>query len=128
MTKYFCLKNQKLFYKWVNSVKKKWKKKKKYIYIYIYIYIYHHYHYVVPSARISLTLSRHLSLSLSATPHILIEQLYVGLSWLPCFCLAMWRGPHEYITFELIPTSPAVSCMSSSSDLDSFHDGWLVAV
>ena len=31
-----------------------------YIYIYIYIYIYHH---VVPLARISLTLSRHFSLS-----------------------------------------------------------------
>ena len=37
-----------------------------YIYIYIYIYIYHH-HYVVPLARISLSLSRHFSLSLIAS-------------------------------------------------------------
>ena len=36
------------------------------IYIYIYIYIYH-YHHVVPLARISLTLSRHFSLSLIAS-------------------------------------------------------------
>ena len=35
---------------------------------------------------------------LRATPHILTELLYVGLSWLPCFCSAMWRGPPEYIT------------------------------
>ena len=26
---------------------------------------------------------------LKATPHILTELLYEGLSWLPCFCLAM---------------------------------------
>ena len=26
----------------------------------------------------------------------------------------MWRGPSEYITYELFPTSPAVSCMSGS--------------
>ena len=35
-----------------------------YIYIYIYIYIYHH-HHVMPQARISVTLSRHISLSFS---------------------------------------------------------------
>ena len=34
--------------------------------IYIYIYIYHH-HHVVPQARISLTLSRHFSLSFIAS-------------------------------------------------------------
>ena len=39
-----------------------------YIYIYIYIYIYpHHYYHVVPQARISLTLSRHFSLSFIAS-------------------------------------------------------------
>ena len=37
------------------------------LYIYIYIYIYHHYHHVVPQARISLTLSRHFSLSFIAS-------------------------------------------------------------
>ena len=34
----------------------------------------------------------------------------------------MW-GPLEYITYELVPASPAVSCMSGSSDLDSFVMG-----
>ena len=63
-----------------------------------------------------------------ATPRILTELLYVGASWSPCFCSAMWRGPLEYITYELVPTSPAVSCMSGSSNLDSFRDGWSVAV
>ena len=52
------------------------------------------------------------------------EQLYVDLSWSPYFHSAMWRGPQEYITYELVPTSPAVSCMSGLSNLDSFHDGW----
>ena len=33
-----------------------------------------------------------------------------------------------YITYELISTSPAESCMSGSSNLDSFRDGRLVAV
>ena len=37
-----------------------------YIYIYIYIYIYHHHHHVALVARISLTLSRHSSLSFIA--------------------------------------------------------------
>ena len=36
-----------------------------YIYIYVYIYIYHH-HHIVLAARISLTLSRHSSLSFIA--------------------------------------------------------------
>ena len=35
--------------------------------LYIYIYIYHHHHHVVLVARISLTLSRHFSLSFIAT-------------------------------------------------------------
>ena len=30
----------------------------------------------------------------------------------------------EHITYELAPTSPAVSCMPGSSNLDSFRDGW----
>ena len=29
---------------------------------------------------------------LMATPRILTELLYVGSSWPPCFCTAMWRG------------------------------------
>ena len=38
-----------------------------YIYIYIYIYYHYHHHHVVPPARISLTLSRHFSLSFIAS-------------------------------------------------------------
>ena len=33
-----------------------------------------------------------------------------------------------YITYVLVPTSPAVSRMSGLSNLDSFRDGWLMAV
>ena len=40
----------------------------------------------------------------------------------------MWRGPQEYITYEFVPTSPAVSRMSSSSNFDSFRDGWYKVV
>ena len=34
------------------------------------------------------------------------------------------KGPHEYITYEFVFTSPAVPCMSGWSNLDSFSDGW----
>ena len=40
----------------------------------------------------------------------------------------MCGGPKEYITYELIPASPAVSCMSGSSNLNSFRDRRQVAV
>ena len=59
-----------------------------------------------------------------ATSRIGTELLYVGSSWSSCLCSAMWRGPQEYIPYELVPTSPAVSRMSGSSNLDSFRDGW----
>ena len=39
-------------------------------------------------------------------------------------CSSMWRGPWEYIPYEPVLTSPAVSCMFGSSNLDSFRDGW----
>ena len=42
--------------------------------------------------------------------------------------LGHMRGPWENIPYELIPASPAVSCMSSSSNFDSFRDGREVAV
>ena len=38
------------------------------------------------------------------------------------------KGPQEYITYELVPTSPIVSRMSGLSNLDNFRDGSLVAV
>ena len=49
--------------------------------------------------------------------------LYVCSSWSFCFCSAICGGPYEYITYELVSASPAVSCMFGSSNLDSFRDG-----
>ena len=36
----------------------------------------------------------------------------------------MWRGPQGYVAYEFVSTSQAVSCMSGSSNLDSFRDEW----
>ena len=44
-----------------------------------------------------------------ATSRILTELLYVCSSYSPCFCSAICGGPEEYITYELVPASPAVS-------------------
>ena len=46
--------------------------------------------------------------------------------WSSGLCLSMWRGPQEYVTYELVPISPAVSRMSGSSDFDSFRE-WVVS-
>ena len=40
----------------------------------------------------------------------------------------MCGGPLKYITYELVPASPAVSCMSGPSNLNSFRDRRQVAV
>ena len=40
----------------------------------------------------------------------------------------MCGGPQEYITYEFVPASPSVSCMSGSSNLNSFRDRRQVAV
>ena len=63
-----------------------------------------------------------------ATSHILTELLYVCSSRSSCFCSAISGSPQEYITYELVPASPAVSCISGSSNLDSSCDGRLIAV
>ena len=91
---------------------------------------YHHHHHVVRLARISLTLSRFFSLSFIASGRS------SGLHPVPsnscCMYVRAGRpafarpyvGVHkEYITYELVPASPAVSCMSGSSNLDSSRDG-----
>ena len=65
---------------------------------------------------------------LRATSHIGTELLYEGSSWSSCLCSSLRRGPQEYITHELVPTSSAVSHISSSSNFDSFHDEWWVAI
>ena len=54
------------------------------------------------------------------------ELLYVGSSGSSCLCTSLWRSLQEYITYELVPTSPTVFCMSGSSNFDSFFDGWSV--
>ena len=46
---------------------------------------------------------------LRATSRICTELLYECLSWSPCLCTSKRRGPQEYITYELVPTSPAVA-------------------
>ena len=88
----------------------------------------HHHHHVAPSARISLTLSCHRSLSsiTSGRSSRLYRHVAVvrGSSWLSCLWLSMWRGPQEYTTYEFIPTFSVVSRMSGLSNLDSFHDEW----
>ena len=63
-----------------------------------------------------------------ATSRILSELLNVCSSWSSCFCLAIRGGPLEYVTYELVPASPAVSCMCGSFNLDTFRDRRQVAV
>ena len=57
-----------------------------------------------------------------------IELLFAGSSWSCCLCWFMWRCPQEYITYELVRTSPAVTHMSGSCKFDSSRDQWCVAV
>ena len=96
-----------------------------YIYIYIYISSCHDISTDIPDP-----LSPHLPIVhcfrqiLRATFRIGTELLYVGSSWLSFLCSSIWRRPQEYITHEFIPTSPAVSHVSGSSNFDSFRDGW----
>ena len=59
-----------------------------------------------------------------ATPCIGTELLYVGFCWSSCLCSSMWWSQQKYVTYEFVPTSPVVSHMSGSSNLDSFRDRW----
>ena len=63
-----------------------------------------------------------------ATTCISTKLLSVVSSWSPNTCSSMWRSPLEYIAYAFILTSPAVSCMSCSSNLDIFQDGWQVGL
>ena len=81
----------------------------------------------MPPAWIFLTLSHYFSLLLitygrSSGLHPISSQSCCMYVWAGCpaFAQAYVGGPQEYITYELIPASPAVSCMSGSSNLDSF--------
>ena len=75
-----------------------------------------------------LPIVHHLWQVFRATSRILTLLLYVCSSWSSCFCPAICRGPKEYIAYVLGLASPVVSCMSGSSNLDSFRDGRQVAV
>ena len=63
-----------------------------------------------------------------ATSCIGTELLYIRSSWSSGPCSYMWRGLWEYVAYDFVLTSPAVSHMSDSPNLDSFRDGWLVVV
>ena len=52
------------------------------------------------------------------------ELLYVGSSWSSCLCSSMWRGPQDYITYKFVLTSPAVCCMSGSSNVCMMDGRW----
>ena len=79
------------------------------------------------------SLSHHPSLSSiafgrsSGLHPVSAQLLYIGSSWLFYLYSAVRRGSQEYITHELVPTSPAVSRTSGSSNFDSFMMGgrWL---
>ena len=95
----------------------------------------HHHHHVVPLARISLTLSRHFSLSFTASGRS--SGLHPVSSHSCCMYVRAGRpafarpyaGVHRSTSLMSSSlASPAVSCMSGSSNLDSFHDGRQVAV
>ena len=112
------------------------------LYIYIYkdpIYIYISYIYIYISCHAASTdfpdplspllpIVHRLWQVFRATSRILTQLLNVCSSWSSCFCPAICAGPLEYIPYELVPASPAVSRMSGLSNLDSFRDGRLVAV
>ena len=85
---------------------------------------YHHHHLVVPLAGISLNLCHHFSLSFITSGR---SSGLHPVSSHSC-CMYVRAGPQEYVTYELVPASQAVSCVSGSSNLDSFDDGRQVAV
>ena len=63
-----------------------------------------------------------------ATSCISAQLSYIGSSRSSCLFSSMWRRTQEYVAYEFVFTSPEWSCMSSSSNLDSFCDGCQVAV
>ena len=94
------------------------------IYIYIYIYIYislssscHAASTDLPDPLSSLVSIVHRSRQVfKSTSYIGTEMLYIVSSWSPCLYSSIWRGPQDYVAHEFVPTSPAVSCMSGSSN------------
>ena len=62
------------------------------------------------------------------TTRVLTQLLYVSSCWSSHTCTSMSGGPQEYIAYELVLASPAVSRVSGSSNLYSFCDGGQVSV
>ena len=60
----------------------------------------------------------------SSTCRIGIKLRYGGSSWSSYLCSSIWSDQSEYITNELVCTSPFG--MSVTSNFDSFRDGWKV--
>ena len=87
-----------------------------------------HHHVALPT-QISLMLSRHLSLSSIAPGRS--SRLHPVTAQSCCIQILadrrtlarLYEGVHRSTSIMRL-TSPAVSCMSGSSNLDSFHDGW----
>ena len=107
------------------------------LYVYIYICVYIEYNGLTSSSSCHaistdipdplpplFSIIHHFWYVFKATSCISTELLYVGSSWSSWLCSSMWGGPQEYVTYEFNSTSPAVSHMSGSSNLDSFRDGW----
>ena len=66
----------------------------------------HHQHgYPWPSPTTRLN---HSSLPVGLQDYILYRHRTVVYR-LSCLCLSIWRGPLEYVTYEVVSTSPAVS-------------------
>ena len=63
------------------------------------------------------------SLLVGLQGYILYQLLYINSSRLSCPCSSMWRCLQEYVGYEFVPTSPAVSRMPGLSNLSSFCDG-----
>ena len=63
-----------------------------------------------------------------ATSCIGTDLLPIGAIWSSCLYSSMWRGPQEYVAYEFVLTSLAVSCMSGPFNSDCFPDMSLVAV
>ena len=96
----------------------------------IHIYVYHHHHHVMPQARISLTLSRHFSLTFIASGWS------SGLHFVSSHSYCMYvRAGHPAFARPYVGVHRSTSLLSSSlllqqcpACLDSFRDGRQVAV
>ena len=121
-----------------------------YIYLYcvcvcIYIYIHTHIHniyiyiYISSSCRAASTgipdplsplLPFHSSPPAGLQDYILCPHIVAVCRFVlvVCFCTSICGGLQEYIAYELVLASPAVSRVSGSSNLYSFRDGGQVSV